>query len=168
MEKGMKAEVCTFVISAPKFRYKMAGKMKVIMKRLDEITEERSKFELWEGSVKEEIGEREEPGSFVDESEVCGRDKDKEKIVDFLINSLSSSSSEADPDVKPIAGLEDMGKATLAQQAFNDKSRASILLRRYGSVFLKSLTSRDSQDQSQHLSQGKSVISKIWTRCRGF
>ncbi|KAH7677534.1 P-loop containing nucleoside triphosphate hydrolase protein [Dioscorea alata] len=123
MEKDMKAKLGNLV-SAPKFRYKMADKMKEIMKRFDEISEERSKFDLREGAVKEEIGEREETGSFVNESEVYGRDEDREKLVDFLTNSLSSSSSsssEANPDVMAIVGLGGLGKTTLAQLVFNDE-----------------------------------------------
>ncbi|KAH7677547.1 P-loop containing nucleoside triphosphate hydrolase protein [Dioscorea alata] len=120
MEKDMKAKLGNLV-SAPKFRYKMADKMKEIMRRLDEIAEEKSKFDLKEGAVKEEVGEREETGSFVKESEVYGRYEDREKLVDFLTNSLSSSSSQAVLDVMPIVGLGGLGKTTLAQLVFNDK-----------------------------------------------
>lgn len=62
MEKDMKAKLGN-IVSAPKFRYKMADKMKEIMKRLDEIVDKRSKFDSREGGVKEEICEREKSGS---------------------------------------------------------------------------------------------------------
>ncbi|XP_039129097.1 disease resistance protein RGA2-like [Dioscorea cayenensis subsp. rotundata] len=99
----------------------MADKMKEIMERFDEIAKESSIFGLKVGAIKEEeVGKREETHSYVNESEVYGRDVDREKIVNFLINSLSSASSEANPDVMAIIGLGGLGKTTLAQLAFND------------------------------------------------
>lgn len=110
-EKDIKPKLRNLV-SAPRFRYKMTDKMKEIMRSFDEIAKERSIFGLKVGAVKEEIGKREETHSYINESEAYGRDADRENIVDFLINSLSSSSSEADPDVKPIVALGGLSKTT--------------------------------------------------------
>ncbi|XP_039127999.1 disease resistance protein RGA2-like [Dioscorea cayenensis subsp. rotundata] len=121
-KKGMKGKAYNLFISAPKVRYKMADKMKEIMERFDEVAKESSIFGLKVGAIKEEeVGKREETHSYVNESEVYGRDVDREKIVEFLINSLSSASSEANPDVMPIVGLGGLVKTTLAKLAFNDK-----------------------------------------------
>ncbi|XP_039129096.1 putative disease resistance protein RGA1 [Dioscorea cayenensis subsp. rotundata] len=118
-KKGMKGKVYNLFFS--QVRYKMADKMKEIMERFDEIAKESSIFGLKVGAIKEEeVGKREETHSYVNESEVYGRDVDREKIVNFLINSLSSASSEANPDVMAIIGLGGLGKTTLAQLAFND------------------------------------------------
>ncbi|KAG1333966.1 disease resistance protein RGA2-like [Cocos nucifera] len=67
------------------FRRKIGWKIKKINKRWDEIADERSKFHLAaEGSTSGRTLQRE---SFSDviESEVYGRDQDKEKIINFLL-----------------------------------------------------------------------------------
>ncbi|OAY76363.1 Disease resistance protein RGA2 [Ananas comosus] len=66
------------------FQSRIARKVKKIRERLDEIADERSKFHLREGVVhdcKIENSARAETGSFVVQSEVYGREEDKETII---------------------------------------------------------------------------------------
>nr|DAD30269.1 TPA_asm: hypothetical protein HUJ06_031737 [Nelumbo nucifera] len=90
-------------------RSRMGHKIKRVMEKIDRIAAERSQFNLRES----------ETDSFVIESEVYGRDEDKEKIVKMLI----SSGDEAD-DVSiiviPIVGMGGQGKTTIAQLVYND------------------------------------------------
>ncbi|KAI0503889.1 hypothetical protein KFK09_014833 [Dendrobium nobile] len=100
---------------------KIALRVKEINERLDEIAEVRSKFHLKEGVVRgfklEKSITREEIGSFIKESEVYGREVDKEKIVEFLMN----TSVGDDIGVIGIVGLGGLGKTTLAGLIYNDE-----------------------------------------------
>ncbi|KAI4353128.1 hypothetical protein L6164_002099 [Bauhinia variegata] len=77
------------------FRHSVATKMKDIMERLDEIAQEKIKFHLSEVIVEKnpQIPEWRETTSTITQSQVYGRDVDKEKVIDFLIG--ESSNSEA-------------------------------------------------------------------------
>ncbi|CAJ2652548.1 unnamed protein product [Trifolium pratense] len=65
-----------------------------------------------------EVAEWRQTSSIIAEPNVYGREDDKEKIVDFLINQGRNSNSLS---VYPIVGLGGVGKTTLAQLVFNDQ-----------------------------------------------
>ncbi|KAL0929074.1 hypothetical protein M5K25_001014 [Dendrobium thyrsiflorum] len=124
LKKANMKEKVRNLLSFPKniaFQRKIALRVKEINERLDEIAEVRSKFHLKEGVVRsvklERSITREETGSFIKESEVYGREVDKEKIVEFLMN----TSVGDDIGVIGIVGLGGLGKTTLAGLVYNDE-----------------------------------------------
>ncbi|KAL5738775.1 hypothetical protein ACOSP7_031536 [Xanthoceras sorbifolium] len=100
------------------FRRKIGGRMRDIIKRLDEIAEERSKFHLIGGTERRSavIANR-QTGSFPP-SRVYGRDEDKERIVECLVEKVSGFDGVS---VYPIVGLGGLGKTTLAQTVYHDE-----------------------------------------------
>ena len=64
------------------------------------------------------IHARIETSSFVIESEVFGREDDKEKVVELLLSSEGTQGGQV--SCLPIVGLGGIGKTTLAQLAYND------------------------------------------------
>lgn len=116
------------VLNSLAFHVKMGFKIKKINERLDAIALERVNYHFGEGMRDEqnEDNGRQQTHSFVIESEVFGREKDKADIVDMLID----SSNGADLSVIPILGMGGIGKTTLAQLTFNDvKVKESFKLR---------------------------------------
>jgi structure-specific endonuclease subunit SLX1 len=100
------------------FRLKMAHKVKNVTEKLDAIANEKNKFILTEG-----VGENEADSfdwritsSLVNESEIYGRDKEKEELISLLL------ANSDDLSVCAICGMGGLGKTTLAQLVYNDAS----------------------------------------------
>jgi len=100
------------------FRYKLAKKMKRIRERLDEIAEERSKFHLTDIVRERRSGvlDWRQTTSNITQPQVYGRNEDKDRIVDFLVDDAYACE---DLSVYPVVGLGGLGKTTLAQVVFN-------------------------------------------------
>nr|XP_028962690.1 putative disease resistance protein RGA3 isoform X2 [Malus domestica]XP_028962691.1 putative disease resistance protein RGA3 isoform X2 [Malus domestica] len=98
--------------------HEIAHKIKSLNENLDEIAKRRGDFQFRERMIIEQP-ERHETTSFVDASEIFGREQQKEVLVSKLLN--ESSQKESGLLVIPILGMGGMGKTALAQLAFNDK-----------------------------------------------
>ncbi|KAL6193856.1 hypothetical protein ACLB2K_034940 [Fragaria x ananassa] len=105
------------------FKYKMSRKLRETRERLDEIAGDISKFNFRDRSlIISDIGveinnRREETHSFMVESAVVGRKREKEEMVEFLTNPPSEGENVY---VTAIVGIGGLGKTTLAKMLYND------------------------------------------------
>ncbi|KAL5803613.1 hypothetical protein ACOSQ4_031918 [Xanthoceras sorbifolium] len=102
------------------FRHKIGSRMRDIRERLDETAEERSKFHLIEGGAerRSDVITNRQTGSVLTQSRVYGRDEDKARTVECLVEKVSGFDGVS---VYPIVGLGGLGKTTLAQTVINDE-----------------------------------------------
>ncbi|XVF20704.1 hypothetical protein REPUB_Repub12eG0025400 [Reevesia pubescens] len=118
--KNMSSQVRDFFSSqnSTVFHFKKAHKLKQVRQRLDAVAEEKSKFHLTEKVGDVEIDEREwrQTSSLVNESEIFGRNEEKENIINVL---FTSSIDQNDLSIFAICGMGGLGKTTLAQLVFN-------------------------------------------------
>ncbi|KAK4580609.1 hypothetical protein RGQ29_024305 [Quercus rubra] len=101
-------------------RFEMAHKIKNIRKRVDEIAAEKDKFNLAQGLEDRKLNMqemRDMTHSFVDPSDVIGRDDDREKIIHLLMEQAAGRNVS----VIPIVGIGGLGKTTLAKLVYNDE-----------------------------------------------
>lgn len=117
---GIKRKVCNFFsCSNPfAFRFKMGHKIKSIREKLDKVANEKAKFHLTNRVDDRRVVHMErETHSFVQASDVIGREDDKENIVQLLMR----ASDHENVSVVPIVGIGGLGKTTLARLVYNDE-----------------------------------------------
>ena len=123
-------KVCSFIPSTSccfhqvdklVLRHDIGHKIKELNGKLDEIVRERGLygFELTTKGNNSEVVERPKTTSFVDVSEICGRDKVRDDLVSILLGKKGSE-EEKSPFVISLVGMGGIGKTTLAQLAYND------------------------------------------------
>ncbi|KAL4285911.1 hypothetical protein AHAS_Ahas19G0033500 [Arachis hypogaea] len=105
-------------------RRKVGHELNEIVRRLDQIAEDKNKFLLREG-VRErptEVAEWRQTSPTIVSPQVLGRDAAKEKVVEFLLSRTRNSEFLS---VYPIVGLGGLGKTTLAQLVYHDERVSS-------------------------------------------
>ncbi|XP_030959650.1 putative disease resistance protein RGA3 [Quercus lobata] len=95
----------------------IAHKIKELNEKLDEIDREGEVYTFALTRGNEEV-ERPRTTSFVDVSEILGRDKVRDDLVSILLG--KGSEEVRNPHVISLVGMGGIGKTTLAQLAYND------------------------------------------------
>lgn len=119
-----KVSSCSYILSPcicfsqVVFNREIAVKIRRLNGRLDVIAREKNLHEFRTIQSIEEI-DRPRTTSIVDISEICGRDKDKDKLVGYLTS--ETVPGKRNLHMVCIVGMGGIGKTTLAQLVFNDK-----------------------------------------------
>ena len=111
------------------FRSKAAKKIKDVVKRMDMISKAKQDFHFrgsdyvnkdWRPkATRDDLLEVREMNCLRDTSEIIGREKEKEKVVSWLLSDQSDIAGVV--TVLAITGMGGVGKTTLAQLVYNDQ-----------------------------------------------
>ncbi|XP_065868407.1 putative disease resistance RPP13-like protein 1 [Euphorbia lathyris] len=102
-----------------KFNREMISKLDKITARLDEISKQKDDLNLRDSNRRvAQESERPPSTSLVNEAKVYGRNEDKKAVLELL----KAADGDANVVVIPIIGMGGVGKTTLAQLIYNDKS----------------------------------------------
>ncbi|ESR34621.1 hypothetical protein CICLE_v10006818mg, partial [Citrus x clementina] len=101
---------------------RMGHQIKKIRERFNEIANMMHKFNLTLGlddRKGQAVQKREPSHSFVRPSDIIGRDEDREKIIELLMQTSDGESEKV--SVIPIVGIGGLGKTALAKLVYNDQ-----------------------------------------------
>ncbi|KAK3228870.1 hypothetical protein Dsin_000751 [Dipteronia sinensis] len=123
-----------------KFNVKMGSEIKEITDRLEKIVEQKNNLDLKDnlGGKSYKVGYRRLPATSLNETHICGRENDKEAILDMLFKDEGTSSGGVAVSVISIIGMGGLGKTTLAQLVYND-----VLISKHGLIFRMILILRE-------------------------
>ncbi|KAH9689169.1 hypothetical protein KPL70_015401 [Citrus sinensis] len=120
-----KKKVCSFFPTASCFACKplvlrrdIALKIKEINETLDDIAKQKDMFGFVVNVTNERSDQRVPSISSIDESEIFGREKEKNELVDRLL--CEGSKEQKGPSIISLVGMGGIGKTTLAQFAYNN------------------------------------------------
>ncbi|XP_037425068.1 disease resistance protein RGA2-like [Triticum dicoccoides] len=102
------------------FRLHMSWKLKDALETIDELIVEMNNFHFLQHTEAPSIVHP-HTHSRVDESEIVGRQDEKEQVVNILLDHSLNNSSNNNVMVLPIVGMGGIGKTTLAQLVHNDQ-----------------------------------------------
>ena len=117
----VKKKVCSFFPSPSccfnlPLRHDLGHKIKKLNEKLDEIFNDREKYGI-DFNRQPEVVERPRTTSFVDVSDIIGRDRYRNDLLSVLLG--KGSPKERKPHVISLVGIGGLGKTTLAQIAYN-------------------------------------------------
>lgn len=125
IQTSNRKQVCNFFIWTTKmvlFKHDMAGKIKEMRRRIDDIAKNRNDLHLVDvvvdGGTQFENRRGRETSSLVDKSRVFGREEERKELVDLLV---SDKVCVENVSVISIVGMGGIGKTTLAQLVYDDE-----------------------------------------------